>query len=100
MAQLNIGSVTMGEYDRDHFVVMSRLARGSVRGNTGSILTNYVRRKWNEYEKILGYVARKAGISEQDCFDRLLKGESVEQILGEKSADVPLPDDEITEMKE
>lgn len=97
MAKLGIGDVTMGQHDRDHFVVMSKLARGSIRGNVGSILTGYVRRKWAaEYEGILVYTAKKAGLSRDSCFQLLLDGASVEQLLGEP---VPSePDADIPEM--
>jgi hypothetical protein len=96
MAELKVGSVPLGQYDLDHFLVMTRLARGSIRANVGSILTNYVRRKWGEYENILWYTAEKGGISKDECYKRLLEGESVAQILGEPTQ--MEPDADIAEM--
>lgn len=77
MANLNTGSVSMGEHDRDWLIVMSRLTGRSIRANISSILGYYVRRRKPEYEEILRYTARKYGITEEECFQRLLKGESL-----------------------
>ena len=72
MAKLNLGQVDLGDFDRDWFIVMSRLRGASTRANASSVLGYYVRRRINEYKEMLAYTARKYGLTEDECFDRIL----------------------------
>jgi hypothetical protein len=96
MSDLKVGSVPLGEYDHDHFLVMTRLKKVSTRANVATLITCYVRQKWDEYENILRYTANKAGISEEECYQILLSGTSVDQLLGEPTPTEP--DADIPEM--
>jgi hypothetical protein len=75
MARLNLGSIDLGDHDLDWFVVMSKLGGRSTRANLSSVVGCYVRRKKDEYKLILTYTARKYGLTEDECFHKLLKDE-------------------------
>lgn len=81
-------SIDLGDHDRDWFIVMSRLGKRSIRANLQSVVGYYVRRRKPEYQEILTYTAKKYGLTEDECFQRLLKGES----LGEPIADFTEPE--------
>ncbi|NJL02968.1 MAG: hypothetical protein HC838_01880 [Spirulinaceae cyanobacterium RM2_2_10] len=72
MPRLNLGSVDLGDHDHDWLVVMTRLSGRSVRQNVSALLEHHVRSRKNEYEAMLKYTARKHGMTEQECFYRLL----------------------------
>ena len=76
-------SIDLGDHDRDWFIVMSKLGNRSIRANLSSVVGYYVRRRKDEYQEILTYTARKYGLTEDECFQRLLKNES----LGDPVAD-------------
>ncbi|NEP01372.1 MAG: hypothetical protein F6K58_22495 [Symploca sp. SIO2E9] len=80
-------SIDLGDHDRDWFVVMSKLGNRSIRSNLSSVVGFYVRRRKQEYLEILAYTARKYGLTEDECFHRLLKGED----LGEPVANFTEP---------
>ena len=75
MAKLSLGQIDLGDFDKDWFIVMSRLGGKSIRSNASSVLGFYVRRRLNEYKEMLGYTARKHGLTEEECFNLLLKDE-------------------------
>jgi hypothetical protein len=77
MPDLNIGSIPMGDHDRDWFTVMSRLGGRSLRANASSVLGYYVRRRKEEYQEILAYTAKKYGLTPDECFQKLLKGDDL-----------------------
>lgn len=77
MPKLNFGSFELGDHDRDWFIVMSRLGSRSIRANLSSVVGYYVRRRKQEYQEILDYTARKYGLTSDECFQRLLKDESL-----------------------
>jgi hypothetical protein len=56
---------------------MSRLSDRSIRGNLSVIVGYYVRRRKKEYEELLQYTARKYGLTTDECFQKLLRGESL-----------------------
>ena len=93
MPKLNIGSFDLGDHDRDWFIVMSRLGDRSIRANLSSVVGYYVRRRKQEYGEILAYTARKYGLTEDECFQRLLKDES----LGTPVADFAEPEPQLSE---
>ena len=70
-------SIDLGDHDRDWFIVMCKLGNRSIRANISAVLTYYVRRRKSEYQEVLAYTARKYGLTEDECFQRLLKGESL-----------------------
>ena len=84
MPDFQTGSIPLGEHDADWFKVMCKLSNRSVRANLASIVGFYVRRRKDEYKEILSYTARKYGLTEEECFHRLLNnvdlGEPVENI--------------------
>jgi len=88
MAKLSLGQIELGDFDRDWFVVMSRLGGKSTRSNVSSVLAFYVRRRLNEYKEILGYTARKHGLTEEECFALLLKDEALPEPI-EGFAEMP-----------
>jgi hypothetical protein len=77
MAKLSLGQIDLGDFDRDWFIVMSRLGGKSIRSNASSVLGFYVRRRLNEYKEMLGYTARKHGLTEEECFALLLKDQEL-----------------------
>lgn len=77
MPDLNIGSIPMGDHDRDWFTVMSRLGGRSLRANASSVLGYYVRRRKGEYQEMLEYTAKKYGLTPDECFAKLLKGDDL-----------------------
>jgi hypothetical protein len=70
-------SIDLGDHDRDWFVVISKLGNRSIRANLSRLVSCYVRSHKTEYQEILGYTARKYGLTEQECFQKLLKNESL-----------------------
>jgi len=76
-AELNVGSIPVGEHDADWFRVMAAATGSSLRVKTASIVGYFVRRRKQEYEKIIGYLARKYGLEWDECFLRLLRGEDL-----------------------
>lgn len=87
MADLNIGSVPLGDHDADWFVVMARATGDSTRVKAGSVIGCYVRRRKQEYILIIEYIARKYGLSFSECFHRLRKGEDLGTPLSEFDLD-------------
>lgn len=87
MAKLSLGRIDMGDHDHDWFVVMSRLGGRSIRANVTSVLGYYVRRRKEEYKEILKYTAQKYGLTEDECFKRVLN----EEDLGEPIDDSTIP---------
>jgi hypothetical protein len=77
MPKLNFGSIDLGDHDRDWFIVMSRLGGRSIRANLSSVVGFYVRRRKEEYAEILEYTSKKYGMTRDECFQRLLKGEDL-----------------------
>jgi hypothetical protein len=77
MARLNLGSVELGDFDRDWFIVMSRLGGKSTRANASSVIGFYVRRRIDQYREMLTYTARKYGITEDEVFHRLLNDQEL-----------------------
>lgn len=78
MADLNIGKIPLGEHDSDWFRVMSALGGRAIRVNAASVIGYYVRRRKEEYTEILRYTAEKHGLTPEECFQRLLKGEPLD----------------------
>jgi hypothetical protein len=70
-------SIDLGDHDRDWFVVMSKLGNRSIRASLSNVVGCYIRRRKAEYQEILEYTARKYGLTEAECFQKLLKGESL-----------------------
>ncbi len=83
MSKLSLGQIDLGDYDRDWFVVMSKLDGKSTRANVSSVLGRYVKQNRADYQLMLDYTARKHGLTTDECFRRLLNDED----LG-----VPIPD--------
>ncbi len=77
MPDLNIGSIPLGEHDQDWLIVMSKLGNKSLRAQTASVVRYYLNHRKAEYQEMLEYTARKYGISNGECFHRLLKGEEL-----------------------
>ncbi|MGB5968172.1 MAG: hypothetical protein WBG70_07550 [Spirulinaceae cyanobacterium] len=94
MADLSLGGVPMGDHDRDWFVVMSKLGGRSLRANASSVLGYYVRRRKEEYQEMLAYTSRKYGLTEDECFRRLLRGEDLGEPLKDFEAMPPDINDE------
>ncbi|NER95076.1 MAG: hypothetical protein F6J86_14770 [Symploca sp. SIO1B1] len=94
MARLNLGSIDLGDHDQDWFVVMSKLRGRSTRANLSSVVGHYVRRHKEEYREILTYTARKYGLTEKECFQRLLKGDDLGEPLEDFSESEPIISDE------
>lgn len=87
-------SIDLGDHDRDWFVVMSRLGNRSIRANLQSIVGYYVRRRKTEYQEMLVYTAKKYGLTEDECFQRLLKGESLGEPVADFSESEPIVKDD------
>ncbi len=81
MAKLNVGSLDLSDFDKDWFLVASKLMERSVRANLASVTSFYIRRNIDAYRELLAYTARKRGITEDECFDLLLKNEPLPPIL-------------------
>lgn len=94
MARLNLGSIDLGDHDRDWFVVMSKLGGRSTRANLSSVVGYYVRRRKAEYQEILSYTARKYGLTEDECFQKLLKDEPLGNPVDDFSESEPEVTDE------
>ena len=77
MPEINIGSVSLSDHDRDWYLFGCKVNERSIRANTASVLAYYVRRRKTEYEEILQYTARKYGLTEEECFRRVIEGESL-----------------------
>ena len=81
-------SIDLGDHDRDWFLVMCKLGNRSIRANLSSVVGCYVRRRKEEYKEILAYAARKYGLTEDECFERLLNN----QDLGEPKQNFSEPE--------
>ncbi|MCC5611084.1 hypothetical protein LC612_31115 [Nostoc sp. CHAB 5834] len=79
MAKINVGSLDLSDFDKDWFIVSSNLMERSVRANLASVVTFYIRRNIEAHKELLAYAARKHGITEDECFKRLLAGEKLPQ---------------------
>ncbi|MHC0068439.1 hypothetical protein ACWATR_37180 [Nostoc sp. UIC 10890] len=77
MPKLNVGSIELGDFDRDWFIVASKLLGRSVRANLASVTAFYIRRRTQEFKELLAYTAKKHGISEDECFQILLSGKEL-----------------------
>lgn len=95
MAKLNVGSIELGDYDKDWFIVASKLMGRSVRANLASVTSFYVRRRVSEFKELLAYTAKKHGISEDECFELLRKNLQLPPpVDGFDEAEPELPEDE------
>jgi hypothetical protein len=83
MARLNLGSVDLGDFERDWFIVMSRLRNTSTRGNASAIIEAYVKQNLDEYKERLAYTARKYGLTEEECFNQILTNPKFPETLEE-----------------
>ncbi|MHC5856179.1 hypothetical protein [Nostoc sp.] len=72
MAKLNVGSIDLSDFDKDWFLVVSKLMERSIRANLASIASFYIRRNIGAFKELLAYKAKKHGISEDECFEILL----------------------------
>ncbi|MEH1856129.1 MAG: hypothetical protein V7L11_31700 [Nostoc sp.] len=72
MAKLNVGSIDLSDFDKDWFLVVSKLMERSIRANLASIASFYIRRNIVAFKELLAYKAKKHGISEAECFEILL----------------------------
>lgn len=70
--EINLGSVKLGDFNKDWLIVMSKLSGRSVRANVISIIGFYIQRQLEKYEKHLEYTAKKYGLTKDECFYRLL----------------------------
>lgn len=71
MANLNIGTVSLGDHDSDWLKAMAQATGSSMRSKVTSALSYYVRTHKEEYKIIIEYTARKHGLTFSDCFHRL-----------------------------
>ena len=94
MPKLNFGSIDLGDHDRDWFIAMSKLGGRSIRANLSSVVGYYVRRRKSEYQEILAYTAKKYGLTPDECFQRLLKGEDLGKPVDGFDEPPPEVDDE------
>lgn len=81
MESLNVGSLPLGEHDADWFKVMTAVSNSSLRVKVASVVSYYVRRRKPEYIEIVQYTANKHGLTFDECFHRLLKGESLGKVV-------------------
>ena len=93
MSEINLGSVSLGEYNADWYKVICKLAGRSVRANTASVIGFYLQRQTEKYEKHLRYTARKHGLSRDECFRRLLNDEPLGEPITDFSEAPPFFDD-------
>lgn len=70
--EINLGSVKLGDFNKDWLIVASKLSGRSVRANVISIIGFYLQRQQEKYEKHLEYTAKKYGLTRDECFYRLL----------------------------
>ncbi|WP_446394500.1 hypothetical protein [Coleofasciculus sp. E1-EBD-02] len=86
-------NLELADHDYDWLILISKLSNRSLRACVQSAITFYVRRQKPEYEKILSYTARKYGLTDMECLQRLLKGESLGEPVENFSEPSPeLPD--------
>lgn len=78
---LNLGSLPLGEHDADWFRVMSAASNSSLRVKAASVIGYFVRRRKTEYVGIVAYLARKHGLSFDECFHRLRNDEELPPAL-------------------
>lgn len=72
MAKINIGSIDLSDFDKDWFLVVSKLMERSVRANLASVVSFYIRRNQPQHRELLAYTAKKHGITEDECFALIL----------------------------
>jgi|GEM_PF-6720618 len=77
MAKINVGSVDLSDFDKDWFLVASKLMERSLRANLASVTSFYIRRNISAFKELLAYKAKKHGISEDECFQLLLSGKEL-----------------------
>ncbi|MBG1265509.1 hypothetical protein [Nostoc sp. WHI] len=96
MAKLNIGSIDLSDFDKDWFLVVSRLMERSVRANLASVTSFYIRRNIGAFRELLAYTAKKHGITEEECFQILLspKGELPPAVDGFEDPQPDINEDE------
>lgn len=76
--RLNIGSIDLGEVDHDRFKVMVDMTAESVRAKVSSIVSYFVRNRWSQYKEMLEYEAVKHQLTFEECFERHLNSQSLE----------------------
>jgi hypothetical protein len=72
MPKINVGSIDLADYDKDWFLVVSKLMERPVRANLASVVSFYIRRNGEPHKQLLAYKAKKHGITEDECFKLLL----------------------------
>lgn len=72
MARLNLGSVDLSDFERDWFIVISRLKNTSTRANTSTIIEQYIKTNLDQYKEQLAYTAKKYGLTADECFQLIL----------------------------
>ena len=81
MESLNVGSLPLGEHDADWLKVMAAASNSSLRVKVASVVGYYIRRRKAEYVEIIRYTANKHGLTFDECFHRLLKGEKLGEVV-------------------
>lgn len=76
--RLNIGSIDLGEVDHDRFKVMVDMTAESARAKVSSIVSFFVRNRWEQYKEMLQYEAAKHELTFEECFARHLNNQSLE----------------------
>jgi len=96
MAKLNVGSINLSDFDKDWFLVVSRLMERSVRANLASVTSFYIRRNIGAFRELLAYTAKKHGITEDECFEILLspKRQLPPPVDGFDESEPEIPEDE------
>lgn len=94
MKNLSVGTVPLGTFDQDWFVVMSKLSNKSVRANVANLIEEYVSNNKEKYQQILEYTARRHGITKEVCFSRLLNNEDLGEPVENFDAMPPVINDE------
>ena len=81
MAQINLGTVPLSDRDHDYIRAMSTVCGWSVRSKMSVILEDFVRANLAEFRDVIEYSARKHGLSFEEAFDRLRRGEGLGEPL-------------------
>lgn len=75
MARLSISSFELGDFERDWFIVMARLGGVSIRSHLSSVVSFYIGCKLPDFKEMLEYTSTKYGLTQDECFRRLLNDE-------------------------
>lgn len=78
---IRLSTVPLNDHDADWLTVMANASETSLRQKVASVLSYYVRRRKDQYVQMVQYLADKHGLTFEECFHKLRRGEDLGEPL-------------------